>query len=207
MIYPSRPDFARRGISPLGSTPFILVFKDFSKSLTSYWEWALTPWTVRLYLGCGAGHFQGHECYGKFEPRLSLARPSLRYQRRAAGGRDRLQRSDFERLFSGGYDEHGDYDAATVFLGDTVTVANSDTLPAVFGSVRAYYDSMSLDRAAGETEGKFQLHAQLINADDGNGYPRLDPRRSCPAYCPNSRTDTAPSPRSTSKRAYAAASC
>ncbi len=97
-------------------------FKDFSKSLTSYWEWALTPWTVRLYLGCGAGHFQGHECYGKFEPRLSLARPSLRYQRRAAGGRDRLQRSDFERLFSGGYDEHGDYDAATVFLGDTVTV-------------------------------------------------------------------------------------
>ena len=60
----------------------------------------------------------------------------------------------------------------TVFLGDTVTVANSDTLPAVFGSVRAYYDSMSLDRAAGETEGKFQVHAQLINADDGNGYPR-----------------------------------
>ena len=48
----------------------------------------------------------------------------------------------------------------------------SDTLPAVFGSVRAYYDSMSLDRAAGETKGKFQVHAQLINADDGNGYPR-----------------------------------
>ncbi len=27
---------------------------------------------------------------------------------------DRYKRSDFERLFSGGYDEHGDYDAATV---------------------------------------------------------------------------------------------
>ena len=78
---------------------------------------------------------------------------------------DRYKLADFERLFNGGYD------AATVFLGDTVTVANSDTLPAVFGSVRAYYDSMSLDRAAAETEGKFQLHARLINADDGD-YPR-----------------------------------
>ena len=85
---------------------------------------------------------------------------------------DRYKRSDFEGLFSGGYDEHGDYDAAYRVFGDTVTVANSDTLPAVFGSVRAYYDSMSLDRATGETEGKFQVHAQLINADDGNGYPR-----------------------------------
>ena len=62
------------------------------------------------------------------------------------------KRSDFERLFNGGYG------TVAPWVGDTVTVANSDTLPQVFGSVRAYYDSMSLDpqdRAKGETRGKF----------------------------------------------------
>ena len=38
---------------------------------------------------------------------------------------------DFERLFNGGYDEHGNYDAGTVFVGDTATVANGDPLPEV----------------------------------------------------------------------------
>ena len=72
---------------------------------------------------------------------------------------------DFERLFSGGYG------SLAPLVGDSVTVAISDTLPEVFGSVRAYYDSMSLDRARGETSGKFRLHVRLINAANGD-YPR-----------------------------------
>ena len=44
---------------------------------------------------------------------------------------DAYTRSDFERLFNGGYDEHGNYDAGTVFVGDTATVANGDPLPEV----------------------------------------------------------------------------
>ena len=67
-----------------------------------------------------------------------------KYTQHGAPGDSSYKLDDFERLFNGGYD------AATVFFGDTVTVANSDTLPAVFGSVRAYYDSMSLDRARGD---------------------------------------------------------
>ena len=65
-----------------------------------------------------------------------------KYTQHGAPGDSSYKLADFERLFNGGYD------AATVFLGDTVTVANRDTLPAVFGSVRAYYDSMSLDPQA-----------------------------------------------------------
>ncbi|MDE2741119.1 MAG: fibronectin type III domain-containing protein, partial [Gemmatimonadota bacterium] len=76
--------------------------------------------------------------------------------------RDRYTRRDFERLFSGGYNGLPD------FVGDTVTVGNRmtnrDTLPEVFGSVRAYFDSVS--------NGAFQLHARIINPDDGRGYPR-----------------------------------
>ena len=45
---------------------------------------------------------------------------------------------DFERLFNGGYDDL----SGLAFVGDTVTVGNRetnrDTLPEVFGSVRAY---------------------------------------------------------------------
>ena len=72
--------------------------------------------------------------------------------------------SDFERLFVGGYDEHGGYDAGTVFVGDTVTVAGGHVLPEVFGSVRAYYDSVS--------NGDFELNVRMINPGDEDGYPR-----------------------------------
>ena len=70
---------------------------------------------------------------------------------------------DFERLLSGGYGRLEELP----FVGDTVTVgnreANRDTLPEVFGSVRAYYDSMS--------NGAFQLHVRMINPA-ANGFPR-----------------------------------
>ena len=87
-----------------------------------------------------------------------------KYTQHGAPGDSSYKLADFERLFSGGYDEHGAYDAATVFLGDTVTVANSDTLPSVYGSLRAYFDSVS--------SGAFELHARLINPADAQGYPR-----------------------------------
>ncbi len=52
--------------------------------------------------------------------------------------RDRYTRRDFERLFNGGYDSLRNL----ALVGDTVTVGNRmtnrDTLPEVFGSVRAY---------------------------------------------------------------------
>ena len=67
-------------------------------------------------------------------------------------------RRDFERLFSGGYEGLPD------FVGPNQTVANGHRLPEVFGSVRAYYDSVS--------NGLFQLHVRLVNPDDGFGYPR-----------------------------------
>ena len=71
---------------------------------------------------------------------------------------------DFERLFNGGYDNLH----SLAFVGDTVTVgnreANRDTLPEVFGSVRAYYDSVS--------NGAFQLHVRMINPPDTAGFPR-----------------------------------
>ena len=71
---------------------------------------------------------------------------------------------DFERLFVGGYDDMGNYDAGTVFVGDTVTVANYDLPQEVFGSVRAYYDSLS--------NGAFVLNVRMINPTDEDGYPR-----------------------------------
>lgn len=80
-------------------------------------------------------------------------------------------RRDFERLFSGGYDSL----RTLPFVGSSQTVGKGHRLPEVFGSVRAYYDSMSLDpkdRAKGMTKGKFQLHVRLVNPDDGDGYPR-----------------------------------
>ena len=70
---------------------------------------------------------------------------------------------DFERLFIGGYDPLQDLP----FVGDTVTVGNRvtnrDTLPEVFGSVRAYYDSVSNEA--------FQLHVRMINPADADGFP------------------------------------
>lgn len=71
---------------------------------------------------------------------------------------DRYRRRDFERLFSGGYEGLPD------FVGTNQTVANGHRLPEVFGSVRAYYESVS--------NGLFDLHVRLINPDDGSGYPR-----------------------------------
>lgn len=41
---------------------------------------------------------------------------------------DRYLLRDFERLFVGGYNEMGNYDAGTVFVGDTVTVATGHSL-------------------------------------------------------------------------------
>ena len=71
-------------------------------------------------------------------------------------------RRDFERLFIGGYTPLQDLP----FVGDTVHVANGRyRLPhEVFGSVRAYYDSVS--------NGAFQLHVRMINPTDDQGYPR-----------------------------------
>ena len=67
-------------------------------------------------------------------------------------------RRDFERLFSGGYDGLPD------FVGTNETVGAGHRLPEVFGSVRAYYDSVS--------NGAFQLHVRIINPADDQGYPR-----------------------------------
>ncbi len=70
---------------------------------------------------------------------------------------DRYTRRDFERLFSGGYDGLPD------FVGTNQTVGAGHRLPEVFGSVRAYYDSVS--------NGVFQLHVRMINPVNGD-YPR-----------------------------------
>ena len=43
------------------------------------------------------------------------------------------------------------------FVDDTVTVANGHPLPTVFGSVRAYFDSVS--------NGAFQLHVRIVNPE------------------------------------------
>ncbi len=72
--------------------------------------------------------------------------------------RDRYTRQDFERLFSGGYDN------LPAFAGTNQTVANGrHALPEVFGSLRAYLDAVS--------SGAFVLHVRLINPADGD-YPR-----------------------------------
>ena len=67
-------------------------------------------------------------------------------------------RRDFERLFSGGYGTLPD------FIGTDQTVGNRHPLPKVFGSVRAYFDSVS--------NGNFVLNVRMINPIDDNGYPR-----------------------------------
>ena len=65
---------------------------------------------------------------------------------------------DFERLFSGGYGTLPD------FVGTNQTVGSGHVLPEVFGSVRAYYDSVS--------NGAFVLNVRMINPADSEGYPR-----------------------------------
>ena len=65
---------------------------------------------------------------------------------------------DFERLFSGGYGVLPD------FVGTNQTVGDGHVLPEVFGSVRAYFDSVS--------NGMFQLNVRMINPADSEGYPR-----------------------------------
>ncbi len=62
--------------------------------------------------------------------------------------------NDFLRMLAGGYDDDGGH--PTPFVGTDVTVANgSEQLPQVFGSVRAYFDSVS--------NGAFQLHVRMVN--------------------------------------------
>ena len=73
---------------------------------------------------------------------------------------DRYTRRDFERLFSGGYDGLPDF----VSTNHNQTVGAGHRLPEVFGSVRAYYDSVS--------NGAFQLHVRMINPTDADGFPR-----------------------------------
>ncbi len=66
---------------------------------------------------------------------------------------------DFERLFSGGYGTLPD------FVGTSQTVADDNhTLPEVFGSVRAYFDSVS--------NGMLELNVRMINPADSQGNPR-----------------------------------
>ena len=73
------------------------------------------------------------------------------------------RRRDFLRLLAGGYAEGGH---PAPFVDDTVTVANGHRLPAVFGSVRAYFDQMS--------NGAFQLHVRIVNppAAGSGDFPR-----------------------------------
>ena len=73
-------------------------------------------------------------------------------------GTDRYSLRDFRRMLTGGYG------SVTTFVGDTVTVAGGHTLPEVYGSLRAYYDSVS--------SGAFRLRVRTINRADGQGYPR-----------------------------------
>ncbi len=79
---------------------------------------------------------------------------------------------EFERLFSGGYGSLRD----SAFVGNTVKVAKGNhLLPEVFGSVRAYYDSISTNpnaRPDSGPPGVFQLHVRMINPADSQGYPR-----------------------------------
>ena len=63
------------------------------------------------------------------------------------------RRHDFLRMLAGGYHEAGGH--PTPFVGRNVTVANTHRLPEVFGSVRAYFDSVS--------NGAFQLHVRIVN--------------------------------------------
>ena len=97
------------------------------------------------------------------------------YTRQRAPTSSSYRLRDFERLFNGGYDSLRDL----AFVGDTVTVGNRmtnrDTLPEVFGSVRAYFDSISTNpnaRPDSGPPGVFQLHMRMINPADSRGYPR-----------------------------------
>ena len=74
------------------------------------------------------------------------------------------RRHDFLRMLAGGYDDGGGH--PTSFFGSNVTVANNHPLPQVFGSVRAYFDSVS--------NGAFQLHVRMVNPSaEGTGdFPR-----------------------------------
>ena len=64
---------------------------------------------------------------------------------------------DFERLFG--------TDGAAAFTGTGQRVAdNTEELPKVFGSVRAYFEAVS--------GGRFSLQVRIINPQDARGYPR-----------------------------------
>ena len=89
--------------------------------------------------------------------------------------------SDFERLFSGGYDGLPD------FFGTNEMLDNGHTLPEVFGSVRAYFDSVS--------NGAFELNVRIVNPDNGQGYPRwVELRHTKEHYAEIASNDTTRQP-------------
>ena len=73
---------------------------------------------------------------------------------------------DFERLFSGGYHYSVNEEEEPLVLipeyTGTPTVADSETLPEVFGSLRHYFHEVS--------GGDFELHLRILNLERGN-YP------------------------------------
>ncbi len=64
------------------------------------------------------------------------------------------RRRDFLRMLAGGYSA-AEGGHPTPFVGPNVRVANNYRLPQVFGSVRAYFDSVS--------NGVFNLHVRMVN--------------------------------------------
>ncbi|MCE2449738.1 MAG: hypothetical protein J4F35_15570 [Candidatus Latescibacteria bacterium] len=82
---------------------------------------------------------------------------------------DSYRRRDFLRMLAGGYAEGGHPEPfVTPEHGPNITVANNHQLPEVFGSVRAYFDSVS--------NGRFHLHVRMVNppaaGQDEDGLPR-----------------------------------
>ncbi len=65
---------------------------------------------------------------------------------------------DFQRMLTGGHD------GVPAFEGTTQTVSAGHTLPETYGSVRAYFDSVS--------NGAFELHVRMINPTDADSLPR-----------------------------------
>ena len=114
--------------------------------------------------GRGAGHFPGrHQQRDRLAAQLSPARPSAwlpsqDFRRGTDPGIDQCYKlADFQCLFG--------TDGAAAFTGTGQRVANNtEELPKVFGSVRAYFKAVS--------GGRFSLQVRIINPQDARGYPR-----------------------------------